>query len=144
MVDVHAKCFPISDTSSHLLCIGGILCESTCSSMTDFDVTIGKTRLDNHNSPRACCIQIDNCPIGVGLNISNEQPTTCLNSLRDPNSPLYTREAVLADFLNTFEAYINRFRGEGFAPFLHDYLSSWMHRYHLCSCFILWIMLATI
>ena len=85
--------------------VGGILCQSTYMS-GHFDVTIG-----------------------IGLNVSNSAPTTCLNDLLPPGQqqPRFTREHVLADFLSTFERYFEQFREEGFRPFLSQYLAAWLH-----------------
>ena len=79
--------------------------------------------------------------LGVGVNVSNNQPTTCLNSLLAAlqNQPLvdatsnpyvlFTREELLATFLKFFEEYFEKFDKEGFGPFEKAYLSKWLHTY---------------
>jgi len=81
--------------------------------------------------------------VGVGINVSNKEPTTCLNELsaavkteKTDTSPsteikqseqTYTRQWVLASFLNTFENYMTDFEKKGFGPFLKQYTSQWLH-----------------
>ncbi|CAH2043813.1 unnamed protein product [Thlaspi arvense] len=86
--------------------IGGILCTSTYRSKK-FDVSVG-----------------------VGLNVDNEQPTTCLNAvLRDlsPTSNLFTREEILGAFLHKFETFFDLLMARGFKPFEELYYRTWLH-----------------
>lgn len=53
---------------------------------------------------------------GVGLNVDNEQPTTCLNSvLKDmsPASNLLKREEILGAFFHKFENFFDLFVDQG-------------------------------
>lgn len=85
--------------------IGGVLCQSTCTSNTLFDVTIG-----------------------VGLNVTNTQPTTCLNDMRETStSQPFTVGGVLGAFLTTFEQDLATFKRHGFAPFGDEYTRLWIH-----------------
>lgn len=71
-----------------------------------------------------------NLVIGCGFNISNEKPTTCLDSILSedhPELPKLRSEAVLAAALTTFSRYYTDFAQEGFAPFLEKYYSRWIH-----------------
>lgn len=70
---------------------------------------------------------------GVGLNLENSHPTTCLKdelqkrgrTLRDEE---WSKEKLLAAFLNRFEKELIRFQTEGFDPFLESYYSVWLHK----------------
>lgn len=83
--------------------IGGVLCQSTFS-----------------QSRFQLCV-------GLGLNVDNSEPTTCLNDHLPAGAPKFRREVLLAQFLNNFEAALPRFEKEGFAPFEEAYLASWLH-----------------
>lgn len=82
--------------------VGGILCQSSAY----------KDRFD--------------IVIGVGLNVSNSDPSVCLNDALKGAAPL-TREEVLVGLLNRLEPAVATLEAEGFLPFLQDYLASWMH-----------------
>lgn len=86
---------------------------------------------------------------GIGLNVSNSQPTTCLDDIiasrlasqqqqqqQDAGSlqqqaaqpPLKVcKEQLLAAVLTHLESCFNTFEGQGFAPLMPHYLASWMH-----------------
>ena len=73
--------------------------------------------------------------VGVGLNVSNDAPTTCVDTLiaaaaaavgRAP-PPRVTRETLLASFLTRFEALEGVFSAAGFAPLQPAYLAAWLH-----------------
>ncbi|XP_042465006.1 biotin--protein ligase 2-like [Zingiber officinale] len=86
--------------------LGGILCTSTY-------------RSKNFN---VCA--------GIGLNLDNEKPTTCLNAaLREinPSSVRLSREEVLASFFNKFETFLEIFLTEGFQPLEELYYKTWLH-----------------
>lgn len=54
--------------------------------------------------------------VGIGLNLDNESPTTCLNAvLRKINSASHrlSREDVLASFFNKFENMFDIFSNQG-------------------------------
>jgi biotin--protein ligase len=79
--------------------IGGVLCTSTYSSK-NFNVVIG-----------------------VGLNVANQHPTICLDTLlheicSDPTT--LTRHELLAAILGRFEVLFKVFLSQGGQPFLSD------------------------
>eukprot|EP01134_Creolimax_fragrantissima_P002432 CFRG2432T1 len=90
--------------------IGGVLCNSVYnSSRKEFEIVCG-----------------------VGLNVFNNHPTTCLASLITdasavPSRPTLEREGLLAHFMNIFDEYMDTYRVRDFTPFLPDYLERWMH-----------------
>ncbi|KAG2429540.1 hypothetical protein HXX76_010775 [Chlamydomonas incerta] len=83
---------------------------------------------------------------GIGLNVNNRQPTTCLDELLEkaaaaaaavaagsaagsaaaPPAPL-PREVVLAEILAAMEDVFNTFERDGFAPLEPEYLAAWLH-----------------
>ncbi|KNC81075.1 hypothetical protein, variant [Sphaeroforma arctica JP610] len=92
--------------------IGGILCNSVYNSeKKEFEIVCG-----------------------VGLNVFNDQPTTCLASMMSHISdldqgsfPPLEREGLLAHFMNIFERDLELYRVRDFQPFLPDYLKKWLH-----------------
>lgn len=88
--------------------VGGVLCEASTDG-TRFEVVVG-----------------------VGLNVSNPEPTYCLEAARlagggSPGTPM-EREAVLAAYLNAFERlYLDFSRSSGFDALLSRYLDAWLH-----------------
>ncbi|KAJ9516269.1 hypothetical protein QJQ45_001102 [Haematococcus lacustris] len=80
--------------------------------------------------------------VGIGLNLTNNQPTTCLQQLleqahssqesgasgREPDTcPVISRELLLANVVSHLDECFSVFEQHGFAPLEPDYLSSWMH-----------------
>eukprot|EP00871_Galdieria_phlegrea_P004993 jgi/Galph1/5495/GphlegSOOS_G4183.1 len=75
--------------------------------------------------------------IGIGLNIYNSYPTTCLNEYlrkqwsNDSHatclSSLIRKEDILARFLYHFELAYTTFEKEGFEPFHQRFLNHWLH-----------------
>lgn len=87
----------------------------------------------------------------VGLNLSNRQPTTCVDALieaaaaagsgqqqqgQDPQHPHghglqqaepVSRERLLASILTRLEPMLERLAAEGFGPFEADYCRHWLH-----------------
>ncbi|KDO25492.1 hypothetical protein SPRG_09434 [Saprolegnia parasitica CBS 223.65] len=61
---------------------------------------------------------------GIGFNISNPEPTTCLNKLV---GNAVTREAFMAAYCNVYEPMEAEFRRTGFASFEQDYTNHWLH-----------------
>eukprot|EP01029_Cantina_marsupialis_P019948 TRINITY_DN4646_c0_g1_i1.p1 TRINITY_DN4646_c0_g1~~TRINITY_DN4646_c0_g1_i1.p1 ORF type:complete len:265 (+),score=48.57 TRINITY_DN4646_c0_g1_i1:158-952(+) len=52
---------------------------------------------------------------GLGLNLDNELPTTCLNALaKKYNVPTFSREILLAEFFNSFELMLKQLNRFGF------------------------------
>lgn len=91
--------------------IGGVLCQSSYMNET-FDLLIG-----------------------VGLNVSNAAPTTCLDSLLralpgsggDQCATTIPRELLLATLCNVLERHLLAFEQRGFAPFVDAYTGAWLH-----------------
>lgn len=86
--------------------VGGILCTSTYRS------------------------RIFHVSVGVGLNVDNDQPTTCLNAvLKDisPASVLLKREEIIAAFFHKFENFFNLFIDQGFKSLEELYYRTWLH-----------------
>ena len=77
-----------------------------------------------------------NVLMGVGLNLSNKQPTTCINELvataaaslgaSTPPPPI-SREAIRAGIMTRLEPMLHRLSNDGFGPFEGDYYSAWLH-----------------
>lgn len=67
--------------------------------------------------------------VGIGLNVSNEKPTTCLNALlRDLESKRQlSRAEVLGRFCKVYDRMQREFLTDGFAPFLDRYYKYWLH-----------------
>ncbi|XP_054788818.1 biotin--protein ligase 2-like [Prosopis cineraria] len=103
-VDVKIK-WP-NDLYLNGLKVGGILCTSTYKSKK-FNVSAG-----------------------IGLNVNNEKPTTCLDSaLRELSMKGYQfrREDVLAAFFNKFEKFYDLFVNQGFQTLEQLYYKTWLH-----------------
>ncbi|CAH8376714.1 unnamed protein product [Eruca vesicaria subsp. sativa] len=86
--------------------VGGILCTSTYRSRK-FHVSVG-----------------------VGLNVDNDQPTTCLNAvLKDisPASILLKREEIVGAFFDKFEKFFDLFIDQGFKSLEELYYRTWLH-----------------
>nr|BAD26236.1 putative holocarboxylase synthetase [Oryza sativa Japonica Group] len=74
--------------------------------------------------------KVYNICTGIGLNVDNEEPTTCLNAaLKEMNANLPTlkREDILASFFNKFEVLFEIFTNEGFQALEEQYYNSWLH-----------------
>ena len=74
--------------------------------------------------------------IGVGLNVSNAEPTTCLHSVLESMSPWnsfsertpYQKEGLVASILKSFENYYHVFLRHGFKGELEStYYGQWLH-----------------
>ncbi|KAF5193934.1 Biotin--protein ligase [Thalictrum thalictroides] len=87
--------------------VGGILCTSTYRSKK-FNVTVG-----------------------MGLNVDNELPTTCLNKVLNELSAStdckLRREEILAAFFNRFEDFYGVFVSQGFRALEEMYYRAWLH-----------------
>jgi biotin--protein ligase len=64
--------------------------------------------------------------VGIGLNVSNAEPTRCVRELFE-RPELVTREAVLASFFTVLEDYMDEFDRTGFESFREAYEANWMH-----------------
>ena len=74
--------------------------------------------------------------VGAGLNVSNQQPTSCLDALiaaaatargAPHKPPPLCAAALLAGVLSRYEALEARFVSEGFSPLQPSYLHHWLH-----------------
>ncbi|KAI8100485.1 hypothetical protein M9435_006969 [Picochlorum sp. BPE23] len=74
--------------------------------------------------------------IGIGINVSNEEPTTCLNAMlrdciagkyHDHGGIAFTREEIVAGISNALEGMLDGLASHGFEPFTSEYYASWMH-----------------
>lgn len=95
-----------NDIYAEGLKIGGVLCTSTYSSK-NFNVTVG-----------------------IGLNLDNEQPTTCLNSLLQKsttNTHILRKEEILVAFFGKFEVLLDVFLKQGFSTLESKYYEKWLH-----------------
>uniref|UniRef100_A0A0A9D9F7 BPL/LPL catalytic domain-containing protein n=1 Tax=Arundo donax TaxID=35708 RepID=A0A0A9D9F7_ARUDO len=67
---------------------------------------------------------------GIGLNVDNEKPTTCLNAgLQEIKAslPRLKREGIMAFFFNKFEILFDIFSNQGFQALEEQYYISWLH-----------------
>ncbi|CAD6247970.1 unnamed protein product [Miscanthus lutarioriparius] len=74
--------------------------------------------------------KVYNICTGVGLNVDNAKPTTCLNAAlqeANPTSPILKREDILAYFFNKFENLFEIFLNQGFQALEEQYYNSWLH-----------------
>ncbi|KAK4481281.1 hypothetical protein RD792_012166 [Penstemon davidsonii] len=86
--------------------VGGILCTSTYKSKK-FNVSAG-----------------------IGLNVSNEKPTTCLNAVLQRLGCVahqLQREGILAAFFNKFESFYDILSNQGFQALEELYYKTWLH-----------------
>ena len=70
--------------------------------------------------------------IGIGLNVSNQEPTTCLNDMLQlyagtEDVEAFTREEIVAGVANRLEGMLQTLAGHGFSEFESAYYSSWLH-----------------
>ncbi|XP_019189102.1 PREDICTED: biotin--protein ligase 2-like [Ipomoea nil] len=86
--------------------VGGILCTSTYKS------------------------QKFNISAGIGINVDNEKPTTCLNTVLQKSTSvpnIFKREDIMAAFFNKVESFIDVFFNQGFQPLEELYYKTWLH-----------------
>ncbi|KAK4391132.1 Biotin--protein ligase 1, chloroplastic [Sesamum angolense] len=86
--------------------VGGILCTSTYKSKK-FNVSAG-----------------------IGLNVSNEKPTTCLNTVLQRLGCVthqLQRGDIMAAFFNKFESFYDMFINQGFQALDELYCKTWLH-----------------
>ncbi|XP_064468100.1 biotin--protein ligase-like isoform X2 [Ornithodoros turicata] len=110
MVDIRIK-WPNDIYYGSVSKIGGILISSTV------------------NTNEMCCY------IGCGINVSNSQPTVCINDVAKvvaenrqmPAPQLLLPEEVIARILNELEILIARFQSGQIDSVLQDYYSVWLH-----------------
>ncbi|CAM8882970.1 unnamed protein product [Rhodiola kirilowii] len=95
-----------NDLYLHGLKVGGILCTSTYKEKK-FNVSAG-----------------------IGLNVDNEKPSTCLNSVLQEltsGASQLKREELVAAFFNQFEVLFQLFSNQGFQALEKLYYSIWLH-----------------
>ncbi|XP_051128807.1 biotin--protein ligase 2-like isoform X2 [Andrographis paniculata] len=95
-----------NDLYLHGLKVGGILCTSTYKSKK-FNVSVG-----------------------IGLNVSNQQPSTCLNTILHSLGCVdrqLQREDIMAAFFNKFESLYDIFIIQGFQALEKQYYKTWLH-----------------
>ncbi|XP_073142990.1 biotin--protein ligase 2-like isoform X1 [Henckelia pumila] len=71
-----------------------------------------------------------NVSAGIGLNVSNEKPTTCLNSVLQGLTPFIYQlqlEDIIAAFFNKFESFYDIFINQGFQTLEELYYKTWLH-----------------
>lgn len=69
---------------------------------------------------------------GIGLNISNSEPTTCLQDLikekyGEKDMPIITREEILSVYFREFDEIYEKYKIQGFRPLIPEYLDNWLH-----------------
>ena len=97
-----------------------------------------------------CCMssRASSLHAGIGLNVSNATPTTCLDSIlcdmlakadisegsaASSATASIPRELLLASLCNVLEHHLAVFEAHGFAPLRNSYMAAWMHSYALPS-----------
>ncbi|XP_046849014.1 biotin--protein ligase-like [Xenia sp. Carnegie-2017] len=67
--------------------------------------------------------------IGIGINVDNHQPTTCINEIIEQHklSKKISKEELLARILNKMEELVEDFQLNGPEMFLQKYYSRWLH-----------------
>ncbi|TYZ58860.1 hypothetical protein PybrP1_000496 [[Pythium] brassicae (nom. inval.)] len=70
-----------------------------------------------------------NVTTGIGINISNKEPTQCLQDVLSTDAApcTVTKEEFLAAFCNAYEPMEEVFQQQGFAPFMGEYERKWLH-----------------
>ncbi|KAL2528125.1 Biotin--protein ligase 1 [Forsythia ovata] len=71
-----------------------------------------------------------NISAGIGLNVSNEKPTTCLNAAIQrltSNAYQLQQEDIVTAFFNKFENFYNIFINQGFQALEELYYKTWLH-----------------
>lgn len=76
------------------------------------------------------------CNVGLGLNMSNSTPTTCVNDLitaynmkHSTKLPLLTFEKTLAIIFNGIEELLNKIQNNNDLEYLYqEYYKHWLHR----------------
>lgn len=98
--------------------IGGVLCTSTYREKK-FNVVVGKSVSSFkflHCLTNGSLLWLRQLAAGIGLNVGNKKPTTCLDVLLQelvPEAPCYQREELLAAFFFKFEDLSKTFINEG-------------------------------
>lgn len=76
------------------------------------------------------------CNVGVGINLSNSNPTICLNDLVTEFNQLHVKklpnlkyEYLLATIFNEIESLYNKVQSDGVSSLYETYYKYWLHRY---------------
>ncbi|KAK2971009.1 hypothetical protein RJ640_023441 [Escallonia rubra] len=67
---------------------------------------------------------------GIGLNVDNTKPSTCLNAVLQKLTSVahqLQREDIIAAFFNKFEKLFDLFISQGFQPLEELYYNTWLH-----------------
>ncbi|KAK3019769.1 hypothetical protein RJ639_003756 [Escallonia herrerae] len=67
---------------------------------------------------------------GIGLNVDNAKPSTCLNAVLQKLTSVahqLQREDIIAAFFNKFEKFFDLFISQGFQPLEELYYNTWLH-----------------
>ena len=89
------------------------------------DIYLGKAKIGGvlvDSETRGALITMN---IGIGVNVDNEHPTTCLNSIAKGHC---TRESLLIQYLNAFDDLIVKLKTEGVTELQQMYEERWYHR----------------
>ncbi|KAK8814309.1 hypothetical protein WA158_008171 [Blastocystis sp. Blastoise] len=74
---------------------------------------------------------------GIGINVSNSLPTTCLDdeASKIKGSPVCVgRSILLAEFFNNMSSILLLFQKYGFEPFHDEYIDMWLHTNQQMTC----------
>eukprot|EP00890_Picochlorum_soloecismus_P002283 jgi/Picsp_1/3055/NSC_01277-R1_biotin--protein ligase-like len=82
-----------------------------------------------HSAFRDAIFQVT---IGIGLNVSNQEPTTCLNDMLKlyagtEDVQVFTREEIVAGVANRLEGMLETLTVHGFSGFESEYYTAWLH-----------------
>ena len=68
------------------------------------------------------------CSVGVGINLSNEEPTLCLDKILKSNGvPTISREELIARTLNRYEQYAEAINKCQINEVIGEYCENWLH-----------------
>lgn len=101
------------------------------------DIYINKTtKIGGVIVNSSCMNALFKVTIGLGVNLNNEKPTECLNSLIQQHNarnccalPELSMEEALAETINSIEFLVDLFQEKGVEEFKKEYYTYWMHRY---------------
>uniref|UniRef100_A0AC35TYJ5 BPL/LPL catalytic domain-containing protein n=1 Tax=Rhabditophanes sp. KR3021 TaxID=114890 RepID=A0AC35TYJ5_9BILA len=64
---------------------------------------------------------------GVGLNVSNDKPTVCINELLPEGMEKLDKAVIIAEVMNKFEEHLKTFETRGVEVFYQTYYKHWIH-----------------
>jgi biotin--protein ligase len=106
------------------------------------DIYSGSLKLGGILCHSAYRDRIFHVTVGVGLNVANRQPTTCIEALMEAAAASaaaggegtgaatltpVNRELLLAEIVNRLEGMLDRLGAEGFGPYEEAYYEAWLH-----------------